>query len=120
MNKPAIRALNLEDKALRSLKMNLRILGAAAASPIPGGLRTKLPTTDKGRPPEERPARVALQLARYFHDLTGDKPTKSEDGPFRALIEDVFEALGMGASAKHYGDMAVDNYVAKKIGHEPT
>jgi hypothetical protein len=118
MNKPAILALNLEYKALRSLKMNLRILGVSAANPIPEDLRTKLPKTDRGRKPEARPARVARKLARYFYILTREPPTQYKDGPFCALVEDVFTVLGMSDNAEHYANKAADGF-AEEIRLKP-
>ncbi len=112
---PAIGALDFHKPELGEFEALLRKLVEAACradSPDTGndrrGVKSKL-----------QPRRVAEAAADIFHRLTGRPPTIVTDrvdgktkasGEFLDFLIDIFRAVGVVASAEHYGKAAISTW----------
>ena len=98
LSQTALDSLNYKPAALRKLTTNLRILHAAAEMAAKKKAEVK---GRAGRPEQVQPSqakKIARVVAQHYRGLTGKKPTAS--GPFVKLLHDVYEILGIEASAR--------------------
>ncbi|MEM6891908.1 MAG: hypothetical protein AAF636_27905 [Pseudomonadota bacterium] len=79
--------------------------------------------TGRGRPRNEAAHAVALELAKLFAKITGEKPTYSEDengfhGHFSPALRDVFNSLGWKkVSIKNPALKAIEQITEDDLGH---
>jgi hypothetical protein len=122
----------LEDRLAIVRVAHLKVEASAGARPRRRHLAPRLLSGRSGQPKKEAAARVARVLAEHFEGLTGSPPTRitpivdgyaqPSNGRFIAMLAEVYNALGIKASADNYATSAIRGYgenLLKNGGNTP-
>jgi hypothetical protein len=81
---------------------------------IPAFPKRKPQASRKGAPAKNQPQKIAQITAMHFYGLTGKRPTRSTPvdygkarGPFIELLTEIYEILGISASAANQAKAAI-------------
>jgi hypothetical protein len=116
LHKPAIDALAYRLTGPAGLTTRLRILIAqASCAEVPDDLRAK-----KGAGVKVQARRIANTTAEHYYRLTGNNPTvivnpdtNKAYGPFLDLLKEIFDVLGITASAESQAAAAAAGFKVK-------
>jgi hypothetical protein len=116
LSQSAIDALSFRQLELRKLMTNLRILHVSAEEAAKAGVNFR-----DGAPKKTQAQRIAIVVAQHYCGLTGKIPTLSKKegkvyGPFFHLLKDVYEVLGVKASAESQASDVIRNWKSIAAG----
>ena len=105
LSQTAVEALGLPEAALNKLKASASLLWIGATK---ANVHELPDNTAKGAPPKVQERRIAWCVAWHYHFLTGLNPTVPDKngrpyGPFFELLQAIYEALEVTASAAAQG-----------------